>query len=152
MKITSKINFSNTWTLTKEESELSAIELIFEVDNTVKLIIDQIKFGFELIQDQKTVYQEIFPPSNSQYKILESNIVENLKLSVKPDTDYELRVWCIAGSKMFYESLEFKTKKPESPFESWVWNNGTWSPPANAPLDGKYYGWNESTQEWIEIN
>jgi|TARA_R100000742_G_C4233260_1_gene54396 hypothetical protein len=50
--------------------------------------------------------------------------------------------------------------KPESPYPSWVWNEGDWKPPTPYPLQGLTpeefansvnYEWNEDTQAWDEI-
>jgi hypothetical protein len=40
-----------------------------------------------------------------------------------------------------------------SPFPSWVWSEekNDWKAPIDGPLDGKYYEWNESTLNWIEV-
>jgi hypothetical protein len=42
---------------------------------------------------------------------------------------------------------------PPQPFASWMLNEETcqWESPTPYPDDGKYYGWNESTQSWEEI-
>lgn len=38
------------------------------------------------------------------------------------------------------------------PYESWTRLNGLWISPIPYPEDGLSYEWNESTQEWNEIN
>jgi hypothetical protein len=40
------------------------------------------------------------------------------------------------------------------PFESWVLNEDTcqWEPPTPYPIDGKSYYWDESAQNWEEVN
>jgi len=42
---------------------------------------------------------------------------------------------------------------PPKPFDSWTLDNNTclWSAPTPMPDDGKFYKWNESTLDWIEI-
>ncbi len=42
---------------------------------------------------------------------------------------------------------------PPQPFGSWTLNEDTcqWEPPIPYPTDGKYYGWFEPNQQWIEI-
>jgi hypothetical protein len=42
---------------------------------------------------------------------------------------------------------------PPKPFDSWTLDNDTclWSAPTPIPDDGKFYNWNESTLNWIEI-
>lgn len=37
------------------------------------------------------------------------------------------------------------------PYPSWTLDeNCRWQPPVPMPIDGKSYGWSESTQQWIE--
>jgi hypothetical protein len=42
---------------------------------------------------------------------------------------------------------------PPQPYASWTLNEETclWDSPTPYPTDGKFYEWNESTQEWVEI-
>jgi hypothetical protein len=43
---------------------------------------------------------------------------------------------------------------PSQPYPSWILNEETclWNAPIPYPNDNKAYEWNESTQEWKEIN
>lgn len=34
------------------------------------------------------------------------------------------------------------------PYPSWSRNKGIWDAPTPMPQDGKFYNWNETTQEW----
>ena len=40
------------------------------------------------------------------------------------------------------------------PYESWILNetNCVWEAPVAYPSDDKSYDWNETTQEWIQVN
>ena len=42
---------------------------------------------------------------------------------------------------------------PQKPFASWVLNETTcqWDAPVSYPTDGKFYGWDETTTSWVEI-
>jgi hypothetical protein len=42
---------------------------------------------------------------------------------------------------------------PPRPYASWILNESTckWEPPVPYPTDGKYYGWFDLNQEWVEI-
>lgn len=42
---------------------------------------------------------------------------------------------------------------PPKPFDSWVLNEGTclWEAPITYPEDGLVYSWDESTQDWVEV-
>lgn len=42
---------------------------------------------------------------------------------------------------------------PPKPYASWILNESTciWNPPIPMPQDGKYYMWDESTTNWVEM-
>lgn len=42
---------------------------------------------------------------------------------------------------------------PRQPFPSWTFNvkTASWEAPKVKPNDGKYYDWNEKTQEWVKF-
>jgi hypothetical protein len=42
--------------------------------------------------------------------------------------------------------------RPEQPFKSWTWEDGSWNPPVPYPKDGKYYIWNEDKLNWELID
>lgn len=43
---------------------------------------------------------------------------------------------------------------PPKPFASWTLNEETclWEAPTPRPVDGKIYGWDETTVSWIQVN
>ena len=57
-----------------------------------------------------------------------------------------------AGVGDTYDVVKNKFIKPQ-PYASWTLNEGTniWEPPVIRPDDGKLYGWNEETTNWVEI-
>lgn len=42
---------------------------------------------------------------------------------------------------------------PPKPYESWLLNEATclWEAPIPYPTDGKFYGWDESKLNWVEV-
>lgn len=42
---------------------------------------------------------------------------------------------------------------PPKPFASWLLNTSVcqWEPPVPMPQDGKLYGWDETSQSWVEV-
>lgn len=42
---------------------------------------------------------------------------------------------------------------PPKPFASWLLNEDTclWGAPVAYPIDGKFYEWSESSQQWVEV-
>lgn len=57
-----------------------------------------------------------------------------------------------AGQGMKYDASRDAFIAPQ-PFNSWTLNEDTcrWEPPVAYPSDGKFYGWFEPNQQWIEI-
>ena len=44
--------------------------------------------------------------------------------------------------------------KPDSPYPSWVWDDGRWQPPASYPGtigEEPVYDWDEDTTSWVEV-
>ena len=57
-----------------------------------------------------------------------------------------------AGVGMIYDETRDAFYLPQ-PYPSWILNEETciWESPVPYPTDGKMYEWNESTQEWDEV-
>ena len=57
-----------------------------------------------------------------------------------------------AGIGYTYDSVLDVFISPK-PYSSWLLNTETcqWQAPIPYPTDGKYYYWNEDTQQWVEI-
>ena len=56
------------------------------------------------------------------------------------------------GIRFTYDSVRDAFIPPQ-PFASWMLNEDTctWDAPVSYPTDGKYYDWNETQQNWIEV-
>lgn len=52
---------------------------------------------------------------------------------------------------MGYTYLEGEFRSPQ-PFDSWTWDGESWQPPIPMPDDGLSYMWDETTQEWVEMD
>jgi hypothetical protein len=57
-----------------------------------------------------------------------------------------------AGIGFAYDSIRDAFIPPQ-PFASWMLNEDTcmWDAPLSYPTDGKYYKWDETQQNWIEV-
>lgn len=57
-----------------------------------------------------------------------------------------------AGVGYIYDAIRDAFIAPQ-PYASWSLNETTcqWESPVPYPTDGKYYGWFEPNQEWIEV-
>ena len=57
-----------------------------------------------------------------------------------------------AGIGYSYDPIDDAFIAPK-PYPSWVLNSKKqWEPPIACPTDGKLYGWNEETGEWLETD
>jgi hypothetical protein len=55
-----------------------------------------------------------------------------------------------AGIGFTYDPIDDAFIAPK-PYESWLLNSKKqWEPPIAYPTDGKLYGWNEESGEWLE--
>jgi hypothetical protein len=108
--------------------------------------------------------------------VLEVNVVDNDKLLDSNGVEQEslgvafLTIWSggyanwkqtsyngsfrknYAGIGYIYDSVKDAFIAPQ-PFPSWSLNEDTcrWVPPTVYPDDGKLYGWDETTTNWIEV-
>jgi len=59
----------------------------------------------------------------------------------------------IAGIGFEYDEVE-DVFIPPKPFDSWIFNETSfmWEAPIDIPNDGNRYYWDETTQEWKQIN
>ena len=65
----------------------------------------------------------------------------------------------LTGVVKVLSEVEFNTDKEtehqaRKPYPSWVGDIDTmsWQPPVSYPQDGKYYQWNESIINWVEVS
>ena len=57
-----------------------------------------------------------------------------------------------AGIGYTYDPIDDAFIAPK-PYPSWILNERKqWEPPIAYPTDGKFYGWNEESGEWLETN
>ena len=57
-----------------------------------------------------------------------------------------------AGIGYTYDPIDDAFIAPK-PYKSWLLNSKKqWEPPIAYPTDGKLYGWNEESGEWLETN
>jgi hypothetical protein len=57
-------------------------------------------------------------------------------------------------SEVEFESEKLQEFNLRKPYPSWIGDLSTmsWQPPVPYPQDGKYYRWDESIINWIEVN
>lgn len=70
-----------------------------------------------------------------------------------PDEDLVLEVTDATGAA--YIGAEYRKDKfvPFNNYTSWTWDEDAWAwqSPIPYPQDGKFYGWDNEAESWIEI-
>ena len=110
-----------------------------------------LKFGYELRQEDNIKKYGTFPPYGIKYVRSDQPYLVAERLIFRPDTTYSLWMWCENDGSRFEETFEFTTPIPEQPYQSWEWDGEKWNAPVEYPDDGNFYDWNEENMTW-EIN
>ena len=121
-------------------------------DDAPVIKFKDLKFKYELKQDDNIKQYGVFPPPGVKYVRTDQPyiIVERLKLDM--ETEYELYLWAENGGVSFEKTVTFTTPRPEQPYPSWVWDGEKWNPSVPYPDDGQEYAWDENAQQWEPIN
>lgn len=109
---------------------------------------DNLKFGFELGQDNNILDSKQWPPHGVRYRRTDQVFIVNHRLKFQPDQTYQLHVWAENAGVYVERTHEFTTPIPSQPYSSWTWNGSTWNAPTDYPNDGNDYEWNEQTLSW----
>jgi hypothetical protein len=111
-----------------------------------------LKFGYELKQDGNIKQYGVYPPPGVRYRRSDQEYLVSTRLNTQTDESYTLFLWAENDGQRFEKEFEFATPRPPQPYDSWNWNSGDkrWDPPVPYPNDGKFYQWDEETQNWIE--
>ena len=78
---------------------------------------------------------------------------ENFRGQTCVRTSYNSKIrYNYAGIGYTYDPIDDAFIAPQ-PYKSWLLNSKKqWEPPIAYPTDGKLYGWNEQSGEWLETN
>jgi len=132
------------------------VQFAFCSTNEVTVFSD-LKFGYELIRNDKEISGEAFVKSNSFPKdgvqVLQVNsttAIQTEKLDCISGASHTLKFWVNNAGERSETEHTFTAITPSSPFPSWIWNNGEWVPPLSRP-EGIIAGWDELTQSWVEV-
>jgi hypothetical protein len=105
--------------------------------------------------DENNIVTSVLSVPDSQEHRGQEFLANDLKLGgtwIQTSYNNKIKVRFAGIGYEFNEELDaFIAPKP---FNSWVLNKGTckYEAPKPYPVDNKDYNWNETTQEWIEIN
>jgi hypothetical protein len=105
--------------------------------------------------DENNIVTDVLSVPDSQEHRGQEFLAIDLKLGgtwIQTSYNNKIRVR-YAGIGYTYNE-EFDAFIPPKPFESWVLNETTYEykAPIPYPNDDKVYEWNETTQEWKEVN
>jgi len=154
-KIIATDNFeTSNWEVTFEDLAPAYADLYIGFTDRAPVIeFKDLKFKYELKQDNNIKQYGVFPPPGVRYVRTDQPylVVERLRLEI--EKDYELYLWAENDKVTFEKTVTFTTPRPKQPYESWSWDseNLVWIPPVSYPNDGEEYTWNEETQEWVVI-
>jgi hypothetical protein len=108
-----------------------------------------LKFGFFLYHNSQTIQQGSFPPVGLKYISSDQDYIEQIKLNVVPDKNYQIHIWAENAGKFYDHKINLEIPKYEQPFASWTWNGLEWIPPTPYPNDGELYVWEEDMLDWV---
>lgn len=113
------------------------------------VLFDNLRFGYELRQGVNIKAYGVFPPADVRYVMTDQQNIVAERLNFSPDTSYTLWLWCQNGGQRFEKSFDFVSPKPAQPYQSWVWDGGSWAAPTDRPSDGGTYAWDEESLQWV---
>jgi hypothetical protein len=108
-----------------------------------------LKFKYELRQNNNIIQTQTFPPSNTKYVRTDQPYLVVERFSLDIETEYELYLWAENDAKSFETTVFFTTPRPAQPYKSWTWDGEHWNPPVAHPDDSDNYNWDEESGSWI---
>jgi len=144
---------TGNWSLDTSEIGSGSNNLFITFTEEAPVItFKDLKFGYELKQNDNIKQYGVFPPSGVQYRQSDQEYLQVIRLNTQTDESYTLFLWAENDGQRFEKEFEFATPRPSQPYSSWAWNseNKVWEAPVPHPDDGKFYQWDEETQNWIE--
>lgn len=120
-------------------------------------VFSDLRFGYELLRNDKEFHGEAFVISNSYPKdsarllqVTSTTPIQTDKITCIPAIGYTLKFWATNAGEQSETEHVFTAPTPPAPFVSWTWNGTEWVPPIARP-DGTPAFWNETTQAWVPV-
>jgi len=142
----------------KEDEELSnfSVNLYFGFRNNGSLPVtfSGMGFGYTLENSEGLISEDHNPLEGVVYVSSDQDYVSAHTINnLVPDEEYTVNVWAENAGERWEEEFTFTLPRPESPFESWIYNEEThaWEAPIEYPEGGDMYTWDEENQEWVEM-
>jgi hypothetical protein len=145
---------TNNWVL--NTNELGAFYNDLHIGFTDKAPIvhfKNLKFGFELKQGDNIKQYGVYPPAGLKYVQSDQKYLTTVRLKTTPTETYELYLWAENADTRIEKTFTLEIPKPEQPHQSWNWEQDTltWNAPIPYPQDDNEYEWDETTQNWQQI-
>ena len=128
--------------------------LIAFTADTPTVVFDDIQMAFELSLNGQVVQSGEYPPPGVKLISSDQEYVCTRHGVFRPDDELTVKVTITNGGNT-YESQETAiVPRPDSPYDSWVWNDTrkTWEAPEPYPDDGLSYTWDEPSLSWVEVS
>jgi len=142
---------TGNWSLNISEIGTGTNDLYITFTEEAPIIIFiNLKFGYELKQDDNIKQYGVYPPPGVRYRHSDQEYLEVVRLNTKADESYTLFLWAENNGERFEKEFNLEIPRPIQPYASWEWNvtEKKWEAPIPCPDDDKYYQWNENMQSW----
>ena len=150
-KILAKDNIKTGWQVEFENLAATWADLHIGFTEGAPVVeFKNLKFGYTLSQDNKTLKTSQFPPPNIRYIRTDQEYLVIERLRLETETEYTLNLWAENAGERLETETTFTTPRPRRPYYSWTWDSGDkkWVAPIPYPQDGERYMWNEENQAW----
>jgi hypothetical protein len=140
-----------TWAFdVQPESPSPNIEIGFTSDVT-PVTFDALSFGFAVSVAGTQIVENAYPPEGVRYVATDQRYMSNDRVDLAADDEATLTVWMENAGERSEASTTFVVLRPEQPYPSWVWDDGSWAAPVPYPSDGGSYVWDEEAGDWVAV-
>jgi len=143
---------TGNWSLDISEIGPTSNDLFITFTEEAPVItFKDLKFGYELKQDDKIKQYGVYPPAGVRYNRSNQKYLISVRLELETEELYSLFLWAENGGQRFEKEFNFETPRHAQQYSSWTWNPNTklWQAPEPKPDDGKNYIWDEETLSWF---
>ena len=140
------------WSLDTSEIGPTSNDLFITFTEEAPVItFKDLKFGYELKQDDNIKQYGVYPPPGVRYKRSDQEYLVSARLKLETEESYSLFLWAENDGQRFEKEFDFDTPRPTQPYDSWIWNSTDkrWEAPEPYPDDGNDYTWDEETTSWV---
>ena len=145
---------NKTWSKLEEDNQSFSLNLYlgFRDNENLPVSFSNMGYGYTLENIGGIVDENHNPLEGVTYVSSDQDYISAHTINdLVPDEEYILSVWAENAGEKWEEEFVFTLPRPDSPFESWIYNEEThsWNAPVEYPEDGGMYTWDEENQEWV---